>query len=808
MKKILPLVAATSIILLASSLLYLYIQSHPTYLWALQDPSTEVYKNLKNILLPLLITTISSGVIAQCYHKQKIKKSALLLLFIPLLTALLLSSHALLSPEKIALYGPQNPPTLFIKSFFYIFFLSSTSILFLLIIKNIGQSTTQKITPLLSPTQEKEEKQNHILHIIYGGIILIIIGWILGKIGHFSLITISLILLLGIFISTENFHQNTKKIFQHKLSLSNKIDHIFFIIFATLLSLNLAQSLFPFSLGWDSATQYLLTTKTLITEGVLRNGIFPPCLEIINAIYGIFTGITGVQFFIIFIGSLIAPIALFSTPKILPHISPTTNKILALSILIIPAIQFQLSRDIKFDPILLGLFIIAIAQLTQKQTKSASLIIGFLLWAKLTYIWAIPGFIITLILIHHKKLQKIIIDLILLALPISLVIITNLISYHLSPQKISPSFSQNFIYQLLKGPSNTPSINTSWEGFSQTNTPTTENSQKQITKSQTDTEKQNITNTPKTKNIPPQITPTGFTEEVSRYINYQNSIFQKIYATFTSPAIDNKAKQYVDLGFWWLCFLILIPFYLLSQIPQLLKKNPPSTSQKNIYLLLPTTISFLLGWILIGHGIGWYAIPLIFLLNLIGFYIITQIPLSSKPQKIYHTILSILILTTAILHIILGRAAHSPQENFYTSFSFTVAPNQNNAYRLSQYFFQAEKNTAEFINADKTGNILRIGTMIPFWLENAEHRLINDPQLDLFQTFSSQGHLGTLHQLKKNHIKFIVVDRATTSIQKDPNGSLHKKFKQLEKFLHTAEQKQQIEILLISQKIVLIKVIN
>jgi hypothetical protein len=343
--------------------------------------------------------------------------------------------------------------------------------------------------------------------------------------------------------------------------------------------LNFSQNFYPFSVGWDSANHYLLTIKLLIENGDLRTGIFPAFIEIVLGIFGKIFGLTGVQFLIIFWGSLL-PITFYMVGKRF-KINNLLNILLAISLFFIPAIQFQFSNDVKLDIIYLQLLLVILAYF---QTKRSLLLLGFAPLAKLTAFWLFPVAIFSQFIDFTKKKIKIVfISIIILFLPISIFCISNLLEYGQLPSNL---------YQwqeiLLKGKNNQPKVDFTPILSAKLDWVASINA---------------IKNTKKSK-----YTSTSFKEEVSRYSGFETNFFKKIWAIFTSPNIPFVNKQYVDLGFLWILFLPILIFSLYLSFKQ----------KKEIFLLSSLAISFFLPWIFITEGIAWYGGPFLILLYLIG----------------------------------------------------------------------------------------------------------------------------------------------------------------------------------------------
>lgn len=773
-------------ILLGFFFLKEYLSAYPSYLWLIKDSSTDFFKNFQETALPFVLTFLFFALVGSLFFLQKIKKVFWGFVSLPAGVAFFLLLYALFSPESQNLFGPHAPFVLFFQSYAYLFLLTIAIIFTLILLKNTGEYLPNKDT-----------QSNDFFAIanalIRGALCFILIGWVFGKMGLFVWPVVLTLIFVLTFIAWEKISENLQALWRLEFQPKSVADIIFYGLISSIFALNIAQAFYPFSTGWDSANHYLVTIKTLIESGHLISGIFPPFIEILAAFFGIFTGLAGVQFFLISLSSLLIWVIYQAWKQFFPE-HEKEGKLLALSFFLLPAIQFQLSQDIKFDAILLSIFIIMIVQLWAQNIKAACLLMGMLVWAKLTFIWAIPGFLISLICLRKGNIRKLLSDGIVLATPILFVVISHWISWGFSEKNLHLQNPLTFAYQSIKGPEKAPVLNFSWEKF----TPRSRiSSHESIDLPEQESSEVSTENTVEKKNFSSDATPTGFTEEVARYSNFETNFFARIYATFTSPSIDDKAKQYIDLGFWWLVMLLVIPVFWLQKIP------------KKFWAVLPIAISFFIGWIWIGHGIGWYGLPFVFILYFLFFVALKNFfATGQKPlfiNKIFSQILLIIFTVTIFLHV-LGRLAHTPYSHFYNSFAWASFPNEITAHRTSQYFFQSEIDAAEFINTEKSGHVLQIGTLIKFWLEDAEERIISDPQLDIFQKFATKGPDGILHQLKQNDIKFIVIDRGTTTIEKDPQGTLHQKFAVLESFLKEAEAKAKIQPLVMGQRIILVKV--
>jgi len=205
-------------------------------------------------------------------------------------------------------------------------------------------------------------------------------------------------------------------------------------------------------------------------------------------------------------------------------------------------------------------------------------------------------------------------------------------------------------------------------------------------------------------------------------------------------------------------------------------------------LLLAT--AFFVFWILLGYGVPWYGFPA---LVIFGIYSLKFI----RPAKFI-----IIVLTLSIITGIASRFQNFSINPAIASVSWATFPNTENAKRLEKEFFSSEISIAEIVNQNLNSKIWRVGTLSEYWISEPENRVFNDPQLDYFSIiFSEENPQIPLEFWRKNNFKFIILDRGTTSIEQDENGSLHQKFRIFEKFARA-----NLEILQMGERAILFRI--
>ncbi len=752
MKKKLDWILGISILVYGFFLLWQYFNSYPSY-GLIFDSNSIFSKNFSSIIVSfLLFLLVTIGVMF--WQKTKITLAKIFLFLWLGLTGYLLL-FGVLQPQDV--FANQNFFLILLKLLLIFGVMFGGSIIFTLILIVVGKITLTKIQ---KESFKQQSLTNIFLYFFLGFFVFSFLGFFLAKIGFFIFpVFVGFFVFILIFFWND-FKELLNKFYFRKVRLDVWQVLVISLVLSVVI-LNFSQIFFPFSIGWDSSNHYLLTTKSLIEDGFLRGGIFPPFVEIIMAIFGKFVGLSGVQFLFIFWGSFL-PFTFYMVNKHF-KLKESLNIMLSLSLFVLPAISFQLSKDIKLDVIYLQLLLIILVYFRK---RISLLLLGCAPLIKLTAFWFFPVvFFMQFIGFSKKKIKTILISILLLILPFSIWGTVNLINYGSVPKGIVQW--QNV---LLKGKDVQPEIKTS----------------KLLSI------KQNlIVSLEPIKSTKLKYLSTAFKEEVGRYSGNQSNLFKKIWAIFTSPNIPRANKQYIDLGFLWILFL---PFWVFSFYEGIRKRN-------EIFLFSFLAVGFFIPWIFMAEGIAWYGLPFLILLFIISGKILTQY----KKLKITNLVIIFFIFISIFMGIF-GRLAHSGMNQILTSLSWASTPTTENANRLSNIYFDEERKVANILNNDSEAIILRIGTLVKFWLSSPDSRVVEDPQLDIWSKLTyGQPEEKILDILKNNKIKYLLIDRGTISIETNQKGTLHKKFTDLQNFVLSSQKNNKTDTLFFGKRIILIR---
>lgn len=736
--------------------LFLHFKFYPVYQFGLNE-GNNFSKNLK-LILPsfcFLILFFTSF-----FYSQKTKLT-FFKIFIAFVFSLSFGMFFFaISINESSLFEKVSFAGVFFRILRTLSFFSIGSLFFTVLLASFGNRLLGFFNHSKKLNLEKEVLPSFFL----GFGVLSFLGFFLAKLHLFTLEILFFVLLFFLFWGRLKLISFLKKIVTIRFGITTS-ELLLGSIFFSVIVLNFSQSFYPFSVGWDSANQYLLTAKILINENVLRTGIFPPFIEIVLAVWGKFTGISGIQFLLNFWGSFL-PISLFIFIRKL-KVPRKLNIWLTLAFFLLPALQFQLSKDLKLDLIFFQLILSSILLLKEKQTSLACLFLGFSVLCKLTAFWFFPFLLIILLfdIVGSKKEffakgKELIYNLFFLFLPLVILSLTNISEVRRFPQS-----KEEIIEVFLKGKNNNPSLKI--KSF-----PTLEQKNSKI-------------NSPAPS--------TSYREEVGRYSGFKNNFFEKVFAVFSSPQIPLKNKQYVNIGFLWISCVI---FFLLNYL-FFWKKI-----KKEDWCLTGLVFSFAFFWIVMGEGIAWYCFPFLGLFLPLFMKQLVVLKLK-KTQKLF-----VVFLFISCFLGIYSRLLHTPKMNFLTAISWATFPTETNQSRLETLFLKEEKTVSEILNKNIDAKVLRVGTLARFFIKNGEVRIFEDSQLDLFQKISGNNFKETLFHLHQNDIQYLLIDRGAASIEINKEGSLHKKLEKLNIFVNEALSHRKIKSLFQGNRIILLEILK
>lgn len=276
----------------------------------------------------------------------------------------------------------------------------------------------------------------------------------------------------------------------------------------------------------------------------------------------------------------------------------------------------------------------------------------------------------------------------------------------------------------------------------------------------------------------------SFSEVPSKVIlayiyQFFNSIYQ-IAAPLLS--IISGESDYITYPLLFSLFLVLV--YLINARIA----HHPLITRASINIL--TLFSFL--WLILSAGIPWYGffiLPLGIMFMVQGWSNETKGIFPTAKIK-YYSFLSIvtLWLTMAFTYRAVNYAIIN--ENSSNGLLFSVVlqygGGQATDVQMLRAVFPQYEGAIQQMNQEEKSRILRVGTFFPYFIKKNDKRVITDNQLGYFDAL--QGQFSDPYEMaqamKLAGFKYIIVDLNTGQIDKTPEKSLQRKYRELFDFIY------------------------
>ncbi|MBP9774063.1 MAG: hypothetical protein KBD00_05590 [Candidatus Peribacteraceae bacterium] len=251
------------------------------------------------------------------------------------------------------------------------------------------------------------------------------------------------------------------------------------------------------------------------------------------------------------------------------------------------------------------------------------------------------------------------------------------------------------------------------------------------------------------------------TEELDRYWGFDKSIMHYITLVWRQVMNLDAVGYYVTL----IPLLLLFPLVLL--LPYFWRR-----SSLWLRLLFGGTLVFLVQWMFVGNGIAWYGLGMF-----LGFAVGLEALVARAPDQLNKWLMTVLIFFSIAICMVNRFWQFDTQKNLFEYPLGKVSAQALREMTIPQYDDITKSVLDRHASMPNEPYTYRMGTFISYFIpKNREILPLADHQLNVFNCLNQeQDHALTLKRLKALGFNSIIFDTNTATIEKDPNGSLHKK---------------------------------
>ncbi len=280
------------------------------------------------------------------------------------------------------------------------------------------------------------------------------------------------------------------------------------------------------------------------------------------------------------------------------------------------------------------------------------------------------------------------------------------------------------------------------------------------------------------RSLPPELqvdmtkcTNTSKAEELDRYWGYGSGWSHFVTLPWRQVMNIDSAGYYVTT------YPALLLFPLLLLLPFFWRKEA-----RWLRWLTFGTAFILLQWVFFGNGIPWYGLAMFF-----GLVVGLEALIARAPDVPSLVVTSVLVTLSLFTAFSARFWQYDQQKNL---FEYPLGKVSAEAMRERTIPYYDDIREAIETLRDQSPDrpyVYRMGTFIPYFIpRNLEVFPVADHQLDFFSCLNQEKDAQlTLRRLQALGFNSMIFDTNTATIERDPNGSLHKKVQSFVDFVNT-----------------------
>lgn len=263
---------------------------------------------------------------------------------------------------------------------------------------------------------------------------------------------------------------------------------------------------------------------------------------------------------------------------------------------------------------------------------------------------------------------------------------------------------------------------------------------------------------------------TAKVEELDRYWGSSQGISHYLLLPWRTVMNSDSAGYYVTT----MPILLLLPLLLLLPFFWLPKG-------KSIRWLAVATVCLVIMWIFTGNGVPWYGLPLF-----AGAVILVEAMYVFSPD-LYSRFLMLFLIFCSLVSNTQNRLWKFDELRNTLDYGFgKISARALEATTINWYSEISNRILERRQTIPDRPYAYRIGTFIPYFIpRNLEVLRTADHQLDVFTCLYQERDAAlTLERMKALGFNSIIFDTNTATIEKDPNGTLHRKVSGFQSFVN------------------------
>ncbi len=267
-------------------------------------------------------------------------------------------------------------------------------------------------------------------------------------------------------------------------------------------------------------------------------------------------------------------------------------------------------------------------------------------------------------------------------------------------------------------------------------------------------------------------TTSARTEELDRYWGFDSGIGHYVTLAWRQVMNSDSYGYYVTL----IPLLLLVPLLLLLPyfwLPQ----------ARWLRFLFAGTMVFFVQWTLVANGISWYGIGMF-----LGFAVFLEAFAAYAPDSWNRGTFSTLIVMSILVCLVNRFWQFDTQKNLFEYPLGKVTAEALREVTIPDYDDIRDSVLTLHDSIPNRPYTYRIGTFISYFIpKNREILPLADHQLQFFNCINQErNHALTLKRLQALGFNSMIFDTNTQTIEKDQNGSLHKKVNAFLEFANDA----------------------